>query len=93
MVILQKEPGGKILKKPCWFDKSSPLVKKIQKEKEPLFPSIGCPAKKYIQLKISVFKKAWNKFKQIFHGCKNISLSSFGSICWLNILGHYLILI
>ena len=40
----------------------------------------GCPAKKYIQLKVLIFEKVWYKFKQNFHGCKNISLSSFGSI-------------
>ena len=51
----------------------------------------GCPAKKYIQLKIFIFKKMSNKFKQNFHSCKNISLSSFESIYRLNILGHLII--
>ena len=30
----------------------------------------GCPAKKYIQLKMFIFEKLWTKFKQNFHGCK-----------------------
>ena len=51
-----------------------------------------CPAKKYIQLKMFIFEKVWNNFKQNFHGGKNVSLSSFGGIYWLNIMGHYLII-
>ena len=37
------------------------------------------PAKKYIQLKMFIFKKEGNKFKQTFHECKNFSLSSIAS--------------
>ena len=51
----------------------------------------GFHGEKYIQLKMFAFEKVWNKFKQNFHSCKNISLSSFGSIYWLNILGYYLL--
>ena len=58
-----------------------------------LFLCTGCPAKKYIQLKMFIFEKVWNKFKQNFHSCKNISFSSFGGIYWLNILEHYLVII
>ena len=49
--------------------------------------------KKHIQLKMLIFDKKWNKFKQNFHGCNILSLSSLRSINWLNILGHYLVLI
>ena len=30
----------------------------------------GCLATKYIQLKMFMFEKVRNKFKQIFHGCE-----------------------
>ena len=48
--------------------------------------------KNYIQLKMLILKKVWYKFKQNFHGCKNISLSlETKSICRLKISGHYFI--
>ena len=53
--------------------------------------SAWCPAKKYVQLKMFIVEKVSYKFKQIFHGCKKISLSSFRSIYWLNVLEHYLL--
>ena len=43
--------------------------------------------------KMFIFKKYENKPKQNFQSCKNISLPSFGSIYWQNILGHCLIII
>ena len=55
--------------------------------------STECPAKKYIQLKRFIFEKVWIKFKQNFRDCKNFLLSSFESIYWLNIFGHYLFII
>ena len=51
--------------------------------------TIGCLAKKYVQLKIFILEKLRNKFKQIFHGCENNSFSSFGSSYPLNILEQY----
>ena len=53
----------------------------------------GCPAKKYIQLKMFIFEEVWNKSKQNFHGYKNISLPSVGSIYWVNVLRNHLIII
>ena len=46
--------------------------------------STGCPVKKYIQLKMFIFQKVWNKFKQNFHGCKNILLPSFKNLDWIS---------
>ena len=45
---------------------------------------------KYIQLEmliLFIFEKVWNKFKQNFHGFKNISLTSF---IWKYLLTKYL---
>ena len=46
-----------------------------------------------IQLKMFIFEKVWNKFKQNFNSYNNISFSSFRGIYWLNTLGHYVIII
>ena len=40
----------------------------------------GCPPEKYIQLDMFIFGNVSDKFKQNFHGCKNISLSYFRGI-------------
>ena len=37
-----------------------------------------------------IFEKVWNKFKQTFHGCKNISLPSFVSTLLTKYLGTLL---
>ena len=75
------------------FDDYSKIYKTFTNDDVKKFTSTGifivyteCPAKKFM------IGKVWNKFKQNFHGFKNISLSSFASI-WLNILGHHIIVI
>ena len=39
------------------------------------------------------YEKVWDKLKQNYGGCKNISLCLLWSTDWLNILGHHVIII
>ena len=58
---------------------------------------MSCDMQGVLQKIISNLKCSYSKNYEInsnsFNGCKNISLFSYGSIYWLNILGLYLIII
>ena len=94
LVNLNSENTVKYLS--VWYYVNNVCMNVLQPNVSPLprkttVDAIGCPAKTYIQLKLFIFEKVWNKSKQIFTVAKY--LSSFGNIYWLNILGHYMIVI
>ena len=94
LVNLNSENTVKYLS--VWYYVNNVCMNVLQPNVSPLprkttVDAIGCPAKTYIQLKLFIFEKVWNKSKQIFTVAKY--LPSFGNIYWLNILGHYMIVI